>query len=387
VLALGGLSAFGPLAHDLYLPALPALTADLMTSEAAAQLTLSVCMIGMALGQLLVGPFTDRVGRRVPLVVGVALFAVSAALCALAPSIELLLVLRLLTGVAGGAGIVIARAMVRDLYDGAAAARVFALLMMILGVAPVVAPLLGGQVLRFTDWRGVFGVLGGLGALLLVTALTQRETLPPDRRHPGGLRITGRAMRDLVRDRSFVVPALVQGFGVCGMFVYIAMGSFVLQDVYGLDAQTFGVVFAVNAAGIVLLSQFSAVLVGRLGARRLLAAGVVLALVAAVAMLVGVLASTSVWALLPPLFVLVSCTGLIMPNAAALALAEHGRTAGTASALLGLTQFGLAAAIPPLASLGGVSPTVMAVTTLATATTAALVFVVGRPRRKYRHRK
>ncbi|MCO1661185.1 multidrug effflux MFS transporter [Pseudonocardia sp. S2-4] len=381
VLALGGLSSFGPLAHDLYLPALPAMAADLATTEAATQLTLSACMIGMALGQLLVGPFTDRVGRRRPLIAGVALFAVTAGLCALAPSIELLLVLRLLSGLAGGAGIVIARAMVRDLYEGAAAARVFALLVTVTGVAPVLAPLLGGQLLRVTDWRGVFWALAVIGLVLLVAALTRAESLPVQRRRAGGLRATGQVVGRLLRDRSFVVPALVQGLGVCGMFVYIAMGTFVLQGVYGLDAQAFSLVFAANSLALILLGQLSAALVSRLGSRRLLGAGVGLALAAAVAMLVGVLVSDSVWALLPPLLVLVGCSGLILPNGTALALAEQGEVAGTASALVGLTQFGLAAAVPPLASLGGVSPVVMAVTTVGTAAAAVAVFVVGRPGR------
>lgn len=373
VLALGGLSSFGPLALDLYLPALPQLTADLRATEAAGQLSLSACMIGLALGQLLVGPLTDRVGRRVPLLVGVALFAVTAGLCAVAPSIELLLVLRLLSGLAGGAGLVIARAMVRDLYDGALAARMFALLMLVSNVAPVAAPLLGGLVLRVADWRGVFGVLAVIGVVLLGAALTQAETLPADRRHTGGLREVATVLRDVVRDRRFIVPSLVQGIGVCGMFVYIAMASFVLQGTYGLDAQGFAIVFGVNAVGIVLVGRLSSLLVERVGPRRLLAAGVVVALLAAVAMLVGVLMWRSVWALLPPLLVLVSCTGVIMPNATALALGEQGRSAGTASAVIGLLQFAFAAIVPPLASLGGVTPLVMAITILATAVVAALV--------------
>ena len=373
VLALGGLSSFGPLALDLYLPALPRLTADLHATEAAGQLSLSVCMIGLALGQLFVGPLTDRLGRRGPLLVGVALFAVTAGLCALVPSVEALLVLRLLGGLAGGAGLVIARAMVRDLYEGDLAARMFALLMLVSNVAPILAPLAGGLVLRFTDWRGVFVALALVGLVLLGAASTQAETLPVERRRAGGLRVVGSVLREVVRDRRFLVPALVQGLGVCGMFVYIAMASFVLQGTYGLDAQGFAVVFGVNAVAIVAAGQLSALLVRRVGPRRLLAAGVAVALLAAVAMVVGVLVSASVWALLPPLLVLVSCTGMIMPNATALALADQGRAAGTASAVIGLLQFAFAAVVPPLASLGGVTPLVMAVTILATAAVAALV--------------
>ncbi|MDT7651306.1 MAG: transporter, family, multidrug resistance protein, partial [Pseudonocardiales bacterium] len=235
VLALGGLSSFGPLALDLNLPALPQLAEDLRVPVAYAQLSLSVCMIGLALGQLLVGPLADRVGRRRPLLIGVALFAVTAGLCALAPSIQVLLVLRLLGGLAGGAGLVIARAMVRDLYGGAAAARVFALLMLVSGTAPIVGPVLGGQLLRVTDWRGVFAVLALIGAVLFAAALTQRETLTAADRRAGGLRATAVALGDVLVDRTFLMPALVQGLGMCAMFTYIAMGSFVLQDGRALD--------------------------------------------------------------------------------------------------------------------------------------------------------
>jgi DHA1 family bicyclomycin/chloramphenicol resistance-like MFS transporter len=378
VLALGGLSTFGPLALDLYLPALPRLTDDLHASQASAQLSLSVCMIGLAAGQLLVGPVTDRVGRRVPLLVGVALFAVTAGLCAIAPSIGPLLVLRLLGGLAGGAGIVIARAMVRDLYGGVVAAKVFALLILVSGTAPIVAPVIGGQLLRITDWRGLFGALAAIGVLLFATALTQRETLPVDRRRAHGLRGMSRVLREVVRDRTFLVPALVQGLGMCGMFVYIAMGSFVLQGGYGLDAQLYALVFAVNAAGIVLAGKLSGMYVERAGPRLLLAVGVVVLVLAAVAMVVGVLVSRSVWALLPALFVLVAAGGLIMPNATALALEGQGNAAGTGSAVVGLAQFGFGAVVPPLASLGGVTPLVMVVTILATSAAAALVLFAFR---------
>jgi MFS transporter, DHA1 family, multidrug resistance protein len=379
VLALGGLSAFGPLALDLYLPALPQLAADLRVPEASAQLTLSACMVGLALGQLLVGPITDRVGRRWPLLVGVGLFAVTAGLCALAPSIEVLLALRLVSGIAGGAGLVIARAMVRDLYDSAAAARVFALLMLVSGTAPVAGPVLGGQLLRVTDWRGVFAALAVIGTVLFAAASTQRETLPRERRRAGGMRVVAAAMRDVVRDPTFLRPALVQGLGMCAMFTYIAMGSFVLQDpavVHGaLDAQGYALVFAVNALGIVLAGRISAWLVGRAGPRRMLGVGVVVELVAALALLVGALATRSVWTLLPALFVLVSCTGFVLPNATALALAGQGHRAGTASALLGLLQFTFAASVPPLASLGGVTPVVMALTILGSALAAGLAYL------------
>ena len=373
VLALGGLAALGPLSLDLYLPALPTLTADLGAGEAAGQLSLSLCMIGLAVGQLLVGPLTDRVGRRIPLLVGSAVFALSAGLCALAPSIGMLLALRLLGGLAGGAGIVIARAMVRDLYGGPQLARVFALLTLVMGVAPIGAPLLGGLLLVVTSWRGVFAALAALGIVLLVAAATLGETLPAQRRNAGGLAAIGRALRTVLADRTFLLPALVGAVGVCGMFVYIAMASFVLQRAYGLSAQQFALVFGVNAVGILVTGRLSASLVGRLGAARLLTAGVVVALVASVAMLVGVLVSGSVWVLLVPLLFLVSCTGVLLPNSTALALEGQAAVAGAASALFGLLQFAFGAAVPPLVSLSGVTPLVMAVTICATAAVTALI--------------
>jgi DHA1 family bicyclomycin/chloramphenicol resistance-like MFS transporter len=372
VLALGGLSSFGPLALDLYLPGLPMMAADLGTTEAAAQLSLSTCMIGLALGQLVAGPLTDRVGRRRVLVPGVALFTATAVLCALAPTITVLLGLRFLAGLGGGAGIVIARSMARDLYHGPALARVYARLMLVSGITPVLAPVLGGQLLLVTDWRGVFVTLAVLGLLLVATALAQSETLPPERRRAAGVRDTARTLAGLLRDRSFLPPTVVLGLGLGAMFTYIAMASFVLQGVYGLDAQAFAVVSGVNALGILACSQTSAVLVRRVGAAALLTVGVRVALGAAALMLVGVLVSDSVVALLVPLFVLVSCTGLIAPNATAVVLDRHGALAGSASALLGLAQFSVAAAVPPLASLGGVSPLVLATTALTTAAAAAV---------------
>ncbi|WP_103380112.1 multidrug effflux MFS transporter [Pseudonocardia dioxanivorans] len=376
VLALGGLSMFGPLSMDLYLPGLPELTTDPHTTEATAQLTMSLCMVGLAAGQLIAGPLSDRRGRRGPLLVGVALFAVTSLACAFAPTIEVLLALRLLGGLAGAVGIVVARAMVRDQWEGRAAARVFALLMVVSGAAPVLAPVIGSQLLRVTDWRGVFVVLAGIGLVLLGAAATLRETLPAARRRSGGARETLRALGSVARDRSFLAPASVLALGCCSMFVYIAMGSFVLQGTgYGLSPQVYGVVFAVNATGIVLAGRLSAWLVDRAGPRRLLGAAVAVAFVAALTLVAGVLLTRSVWAVLPPLFVVVAAVGMIMPNATALAMSGQGAAAGAASALLGLGQFLTGALVPPAASVGGVTPLVMAVTIAGTATAAVLAAV------------
>ncbi|ANY05392.1 multidrug effflux MFS transporter [Pseudonocardia sp. HH130630-07] len=380
VLVLGGLTSFGPLALDLYLPALPALTRDLGTTESLGQATMSLCMVGLAGGQLLFGPLSDRFGRRVPLLAGVGAFAVTSALCALVPSIELLLVLRLLGGLAGACGIVCARAMVRDLYDGATAARMFAMLLVVSGAAPVVAPVLGSQLLRVTDWRGLFWVLAGIGVLLLVAALTRPETLPVERRRAGGLARTAASLRVVAADRTFLGPTLVLALTCTGMFVYIAMGSYVLQDGYGLGAQAYGAVFAVNAVGILVAGQVSAWLVDRHGPRRLLLAGVVVALAGAVGLLVATLLATPVWVLLVPLFLVVAAVGLVLPNGTALALAGQRERAGAASGLLGTAQFAFGAVVPPLVSTGGVTAVAMAVTILVSVLAGAAAVALLRPR-------
>jgi MFS transporter, DHA1 family, multidrug resistance protein len=379
VLALGGLSTFGPLSLDFYLPGLPAVAAGLQTPLPVAQLSLSACMIGLGVGQLVTGPLTDRYGRRRLLIAGVAMFMLTCGLSAVAPTIEVLLVLRLLGGLGGGAGLVVARSMARDLYSGPALAGVLSQLMLVTASAAVAGPVLAGQALRFTTWRGVFVLLAVIGFVLLVIALAQGETLPAHRRTT----VTGgevlRTLGVLLRDRSFLVPAAALGFGMSAMFTYMAMASFVLQQAYGLNPQAFSVVSAGNAAGVVVLALLSAALAPRVGPMRLLATGAGLACAAAGLLVVGVLLSDSVAVVLGPLFVLVSCTGLIAPNATALALQHQGHRAGSASALVGLSYYGFAALIPPVASaLAGVSPQVLGMTTLATTTTTVLICVVAR---------
>jgi DHA1 family bicyclomycin/chloramphenicol resistance-like MFS transporter len=378
VVLLGALSAFAPLSTDLYLPALPRVTTDLTTSASAVQLTLTSCLVGLAAGQLLAGPVSDVLGRRRPLLVGLAAYAVTSLLCAVAPDVWTLSALRLLQGLAGAAGVVISRAVVRDLRSGAAAARLFALLMLVNGAAPALAPSLGALLLRVTSWRGVFGVLALIGALLLVAVpLGLPETLPAERRHAGGLRATGAAFRTLATDRLFVGYALTGGLVFAAMFAYISSASFVVQDAFGLSAQVFGVVFGVNAVGLVAAGQVSGALVGRFGPARLLAAGVLLAVLGGAAVLVTALAGAGPFGLLPALFVLVTSVGLVSPNATALALTEHGRIAGSASATLGSSMFVLGAAVAPLAGAAGPDTAVpMAVVIAALVTVAALVFAL-----------
>ncbi|MER7207026.1 multidrug effflux MFS transporter [Streptosporangium sp. NPDC000239] len=381
LVTLGALSAFGPLSMDLYLPVLPELGRALRTTDALAQMTMSMCMVGLALGQLLAGPISDRIGRRRPLLLGVATYAVASVLCALAPGIWSLIGFRLVQGLAGAAGLVIARAMVRDLFDGDEAAKVFSLLMLVGGLAPVVAPLAGGQLARFTDWRGMFVALAVIGVLLFLAGLTLPETLEKQARHTGGLRETGRQFTVLVRDRVFVGYAMLLALAGCSLFLYITLSPFVLQEGYGVTAQTFSAIFAVNSVGIVLGGNVNGLLVGRYGARRMLGSGLVVGLVGAVAALAGVLAGWGLYGLLPGLFLAVASVGMSTPNANALAMTPHGERAGTASAMLGVLQFLLGAVVPPLVSLAGASALSMTLAICVTSvTTLAVLFATLRAR-------
>lgn len=383
VVALGALTAFGPLSLDMYLPGLPELARDLGVSAATAQLTLVACMVGLAAGQLLAGPLSDARGRRRPLLAGLALYALASALCALAPSIWTLLPLRFLQGAAGAAGIVIARAVVRDLHEGEAAARFYALLTLVNGLAPIVAPIAGGQLLGVTDWRGIFWVLAAIGvALLAVGWRFVPETLPPAERHGGGLRAMTGVFGRLLRDRVFVGYTLAQGLGAAMMFCYIAGSPFVLQEIHGLSEQQFSVVFAVNALGIVLFAQASARLAGRLGPRRLLASGLWIGLAGAAGLLLAVALDAGLAAIVPAFFVIVASLGLVAPNATALALAGDPAIAGSASALLGLSQFAIGAAFAPLAGIGGADtalPLAVVIAALGVASVAAFALLTRQP--------
>jgi DHA1 family bicyclomycin/chloramphenicol resistance-like MFS transporter len=384
VLVIGALSAFGPLSMDMYLPSLPSLSRDLGASASQAQLTLTACLFGLAAGQVLAGPLSDTLGRRRPLLVGLVAYAAASALCAAAPSVTVLVVLRLIQGIAGAAGIVIARAAVRDLYTGTALARFFSFTMLVNGLAPILAPVVGGQLLRVTSWRGVFLFLGLVGVGLLVTAATGlRETLPHHRRQPSGLRRTLRTFRRLLLDRSFVGIALSAGFAFGAMFSYIAGSPFVLEDIYGVSPQVFSLIFASNALGIVVAGQVNARIVGNFGPRRLLTVGLLSSATGGLLLLLAVVTGTGLPGILPALFLVVASVGLISPNAAALALADHPQVAGSASALLGLLQYVVGAAAAPLTGLGGARsalPMALLIAVLGCGALATLT-LLARPRR------
>jgi DHA1 family bicyclomycin/chloramphenicol resistance-like MFS transporter len=373
-LLLGLLTAIPPLSIDLYLPGLPDLARALGTSSALAQLTMSATLVGLAVGQLVLGPLSDRIGRRPPLLVGLALFAGLSFLCALAPSVWVLLGLRLLQGLSGSAAVVISRAAVRDVHAGPAAARVFSRLMLVMGVAPVIAPVLGGQILRFTSWRGLFVSLGVLGTLLLLAAfLVLRETMPVGRRQHGPGAELARSVGRLMVDRRFLGYAAITGLQGATLFSYIAMSSFVLRQQYGVSVQAFSAVFAVNAVGLVAGGQLNAALVERTGPARMLRIALGTGVLAAGLLTLAASLGAALLVVLAPLFVVLFCLGIALPDATALGMAPYGHAAGSAAAVLGTSQFLAGAVIPPVVSLAGTRATVMAAAMLVSCAGAAAV--------------
>ncbi|MFI7606517.1 multidrug effflux MFS transporter [Micromonospora sp. NPDC049366] len=384
VLVLGSLIAIGPLTIDMYLPSLPAITTDLHTTSAAVQLTLTGTLAGLAIGQLLIGPLSDAVGRRRPLLAGMALHIVASLLCVVAPTIGVVGVLRVLQGLGVAAASVVAMAVVRDLFDGAAFAKLFSRLMLVMGVAPILAPTLGSLLLRWSAWRGVFVALAVLGvALLIVAALGLRETLPPERRRHGGVVATLRVYGGLLRDRTFVGLILVAGLAMAALFAYVAGSSFVFQEQYGLDEQQFGLVFGAGAVGLITATQLNVRLLRRYPPQRILVGALLAGTVAGAALFsfaatgVGGLASV-----LASLWLVLAACGLALPNAPALALSRHGEAAGTAAALLGAVQFAVGALAAPLVGVLGTGSAGMAVVVAGGMAAATLVlFVVVRPSR------
>jgi DHA1 family bicyclomycin/chloramphenicol resistance-like MFS transporter len=373
-LVLGGFVAIGPLTIDMYLPALPTITTELETTSAAVQLTLTGTLVGLALGQLVLGPVSDALGRKRPLLAGTALHVLASLLVLVAPNLAVLGALRVLQGVGTAAGAVIAIAIVRDLYDGRAAATMLSRLFLVLGAAPVLAPTIGGELLRFTSWRGIFALLAVYGVLMIVVgARTLPETLPPQRRQNSGVRGTLRGYRDLFRDRAYVGLVLVAGLTMAGLFSYVSGSAFVYQGQFGLDEQQFGLLFGAGAFWLIAATQLNPLLLRRFSPQQLLVAGTVAgaaggaALVALAGTGTGGLPAVvgSLWA------VLFAC-GMALPNAPALALSRHGDAAGTAAALLGAIQFGVGAVVSPVVGLLGNDAVA-----IGTVVVSALVLAIG----------
>ncbi|MBW4700961.1 multidrug effflux MFS transporter [Micromonospora sp. RL09-050-HVF-A] len=384
VLVLGSLIAIGPLTIDMYLPALPAIATYFATTSAAVQLTLTGTLAGLALGQLLIGPLSDAVGRRRPLIVGLAVHVVASALCVVAPNIAVLGALRVVQGLGVAAATVVAMAVLRDLFDGTAFATLLSRLLLVMGAAPILAPTLGGGVLRWTDWRGVFVTLAVFGVLLAVLAVIGLpETLPAARRQRGGVWTTVGLYGSLLRDRTFVGLVLVAGLAMAALFAYVAGSSFVLQEGYGLDEQQFALAFGAGAVGLIGAAQYNVRLLRRFSPQRILVTSLSVGTLAGLALLAfAVTGFGGLPALLVTLWVVLATAGLAMPNAPALALSRHGEAAGTASALLGAVQFGVGAVAAPMVGVLGNGAVAMALVVAGGMVAAlAVLFLVVRPSR------
>ncbi|MCO7518905.1 MULTISPECIES: multidrug effflux MFS transporter [unclassified Pseudomonas] len=349
LLILGALSAFGPLAIDFYLPAFPAMAHAFATDEKHVQTTLAAYFLGLSLGQLAYGPVADRFGRRIPLLFGVGLFTLASLACAYAPNLDSLIVARFVQALGGCAGMVLSRAIVSDKCDAVASAKVFSQLMLVMGLAPILAPMLGGVLVNVAGWQSIFLALSLFSAACLVAVgLGLPESLPA---HVPRQPLSG-ALRQYLRllgDRVFVGHALTGGIAIAGMFAYIAGSPFVFIKLYGVPAEHYGWLFGTNAAGFILMAQVNARLLAKRGPAFLLARAVWLYLAAALALLlVAALRPVALWPLLVPLFVCIASLGCIIPNASACAMSGQGARAGSASALMGCLQFSVAAAAAAL---------------------------------------
>ncbi|MFZ1769602.1 MAG: Bcr/CflA family multidrug efflux MFS transporter, partial [Caldilinea sp.] len=340
-LILGVLAAFGPLSIDTYLPALPTIAEEFGTTTAAVQQTLSAFFIGLSLGQLFYGPISDRVGRRGPLLFGCAMYTVVSLGCAFAPSVAGLMGLRFLQALGSSAGVVIGRSVVRDRFDERESARMYSFLVLVMGVAPITAPLIGGQLLVAFGWRAIFFVLAAFGLLcLLMVWFGLEESLPEARRTREGLGHALRGYGALLADRRYMGFALAGGLASAAMFAYISGSAFVFIELNGVSPDRFGFFFGANAFGLIAASQLNRWLLARYTSTRLLTAALSVTATAAL------LLFATTWAgmggfplLLALLFITIASTGMVGPNATALAMAPYGRRAGGASALLGATQF------------------------------------------------
>jgi DHA1 family bicyclomycin/chloramphenicol resistance-like MFS transporter len=355
IVILGMMVALGPLTIDMYLPALPKIADELGVSSSVAQLTLTGTLAGLALGQLIVGPLSDSLGRRKPLMAGIVLHMLASLLCVFAPNIAVLGVARGLQGVGAAAAMVVAFAAVGDLFSDSVAATVMSRIMLVLGAAPVIAPSLGAVVLLQASWHWVFAVLVVMaGGLLAVAALALPETLPEAHRRPLRVRSIAATYVEVLRDARFLVLVLVAALGMSGLFAYIAGAAFVLQGRYGLDQQTFALVFGAGAVALIGATQFNVVLLRRFSPQNIAVWALAAASVVG-AVFVGLSAAHigGLFGFVVPVWAILGAMGLVIPNAPAVALSRHPEAAGTAAAVLGAAQFGMGAAIAPLVGVLG----------------------------------
>ncbi|GAA4627751.1 multidrug effflux MFS transporter [Cellulomonas oligotrophica] len=381
VLLLGTMAALPAVSTDIYLPSLPEVAADLGTSATAAQLTMTGMLVGGAVGQLVIGPLSDRFGRRRPVLVGVALHVVTSLLCALVGAIGPLIALRVAQGFFNASATVVAMALIRDRFVGSDASRLMSRLMLVIGVAPLFAPSVGGLIAGQAGWRAVFVALAVFGvALWVLVLLKMPETLPPERRRPGGVRTALAGYAALLRDRHFVALAVMPGLAMAVLMSYVVASPFVLREGYGLSEQEFAIVFAVNGVGLVLGAQVNAALVRRVAPIRILrVAQVVTVVLTGVLLVVALTGAGGMWGLLAVLWLVLTLVNLAPPNASAVALSRHGAVAGTAAAFIGSLQAGVAGVVSPVSGLLGGDAVAMAVVMFAAGVVGLLVLALATP--------
>lgn len=353
-LLLGTLAAMGPLTIDMYLPSFPTIVTAFGTTPSLVQVSLTATLVGIGLGQLVLGPMSDVHGRKKPLVAALIVYLTASILCAVAPNIGLFIASRFLQGFAASAGIVISRAVVRDMYSGRELTKFFALLMLINNLAPILAPLLGGVILAFSDWKGIFITLSFIGLLLAVVVIWRMdESLSQDMRVPNNLTQTLKNFQSLLKDRSFMGYALAQGFIMAGIFAYVAGTPFVYQTIYGVSPQLFSVLFGMNGIGLIIGSQVVGRLTGLVSEQRFLQTGLFISITSGALLLIAVLVHGPLLTIVVPIFFFVASIGIISTSSFSLAMESQGHIAGSASALLGLLPFILGSITAPLVGIAG----------------------------------
>ncbi|WP_438354057.1 multidrug effflux MFS transporter [Microbacterium sp. CJ88] len=378
IILLGALTALGPFTIDLYLPAFPVLEQDFQTTATAIQLTLTGTMLGFGIGQLIVGPLSDKVGRRVPLLAVTALHVVASVAAALAPSLLLLGGARVLMGMGAAAGGVVAMAIVRDLFGGRRLVVMLSRLALVSGVAPVAAPLVGSALLVVMPWRGIFVVLAAYGLVMLVAALfLVPETLPPARRSEKGSTTVLQRYKSVLSDRVFLGVLVIGGMTFSGLFSYLSSSSFLFQSTFGFNAQEYGLLFAVNSLGVVTGVQFASRLAARFGPQWVMAYSTGVMAVAASAIIVLDQLGAGLWGVMIPLFVFMTACGFTFPCVQVLALDRHGKAAGTAASLIGAVNFGVAGLISPIVGWVARDAGITATTMAAVMTGCAIVGLVS----------
>lgn len=352
---LGMISAMPPLATDMYLPALPVFQSDFDISTSMVQLTITMTLAGMAIGQVFAGPISDMAGRRIPLLIGMAVFGIASLGCYLVENIYVFLLLRLIQGLAGSCGIVISKAIARDVSRGAELTKFFAMLMMINGLAPILAPVIGGQILNFTSWRGIFLVLAGIGIVMMCFALYSQETLPKGRRLNGIGESLG-TIPKLLQDKYFMGHCLLQSLVSAGFFSYIGCSSFVFQDIYQVTPQEFSFIFGGIGLGLMISGTIPAKTAGKIKDIKLLKVSLVVPIISSVVLFALFYVKASLMLVIPLLLITIMPLSVMGASSFSMAMSRQGRQAGTASALLGFFSMILGGITMPLAGMIGNDP-------------------------------